>query len=947
MNKVISKNIDLMIELNIENLKKHIYSKNDSIILSNILSRKNTTDTDMLFLIKKMKPYKNVFPRKYKRAFNKVEIFIDICDEYKISEHLLKSLAISKIENNKCLISFNELSIYYGLASIKKSIVKNIESKDYIIINDNCIEINIKYMSFILMLLQILVSEIFNDNRYENDIAYIFNEIENKKQILDEVLLKEINVFKNDIKKEQYKLKSLKEKYNYKNSSNETFNKIDNNEKEISEKNINSNYNVYLKISRRNTFKIHVKKDANGIVLMFKYNEKVINSIKKLPFQYRHYEPHKWIVSYGKEEALLNIFIEDEIYKSFNIEELIYLITNPKDIRDNVKFKVNATNLNDDVIKLDFNYDKQIIDVIKGLPTTDRRYLVKKRAWIVSQKYIPLLIDRFKKLERQIPIDTSSMEQILQELSKVKISIKECKLNGYIDIECDKSSNNSNFLRLLDEFRILNSDKVTVPATEIDKIFNNDKLELDNSAKNLLQNLLKSKEYIERNKTYPPVNISKLKKKPYPHQLEIIEPMLKLKRFILGDEMGLGKTFESILFGASIPLLKLIVCPATLILNWKKEIEETLDKQNIVIVNSKFKKSTIKDLNKDELSNTWIVINYEKLHKYKNILKELNVGVLLCDEAHYIKSIDNKGYCTSKRGKATLDLSMNIPYKVAITGTPIGNSSKDCWNLLILIESKEVLIGFDKFKEYFKEKSIKSLNEMLSSKMIRRLKKDILNLPDIQRRFIPNEIDTRDYNLKLKEYLDNENKSLTQFIAYLNAIRLIIAKEKTTSTIKLAEMYLKEHEKIVIFTNYKEPAQKFKRHFGENAVLIDGSVPVQLRKSIIDEFQEGDKKVFIGNLKAAGTGITLTKSDIVIFNDFDYIPSSHLQAEQRIHRIGQKNNCFIVYNYASNAEIDGFMIEKLTSKFKMINQIVDGVDSEFIEEDKSITKELYEHIGIK
>ena len=118
-------------------------------------------------------------------------------------------------------------------------------------------------------------------------------------------------------------------------------------------------------------------------------------------------------------------------------------------------------------------------------------------------------------------------------------------------------------------------------------------------------------------------------------------------------------------------------------------------------------------------------------------------------------------------------------------------------------------------------------------------------------------------------------------------------------------------------------------------------------KEVIDEFQEGDKKVFIGNLKAAGTGITLTKSDIVIFNDFDYIPSSHLQAEQRIHRIGQKNNCFIVYNYASNAEIDGFMIEKLTSKFKMINQIVDGVDSEFIEEDKSITKELYEHIGIK
>ena len=117
-----------------------------------------------------------------------------------------------------------------------------------------------------------------------------------------------------------------------------------------------------------------------------------------------------------------------------------------------------------------------------------------------------------------------------------------------------------------------------------------------------------------------------------------------------------------------------------------------------------------------------------------------------------------------------------------------------------------------------------------------------------------------------------------------------IAEEKIKSTIELAENIIEQGKKVIIFTNFTDTLQQIYNHFGKSAVYLDGSCSKPHRQKAVDDFQENEKiKVFVGNLKAAGVGITLTAAEAVIMNDLSFVPAEHAQAEDRSHRIGQKN----------------------------------------------------------
>jgi SWI/SNF-related matrix-associated actin-dependent regulator 1 of chromatin subfamily A len=167
-----------------------------------------------------------------------------------------------------------------------------------------------------------------------------------------------------------------------------------------------------------------------------------------------------------------------------------------------------------------------------------------------------------------------------------------------------------------------------------------------------------------------------------------------------------------------------------------------------------------------------------------------------------------------------------------------------------------------------------------------------------------------------------ETNSLTIQFGKLMKVRKVIAQEKINNTIELAENIIEQGKKVIIFTNFTDTLQQIYQHFGKSAVYLDGSCSKPHRQNSVDEFQTNDKiKVFVGNLKAAGVGLTLTSAEAVIMNDLSFVPAEHAQAEDRSHRIGQKNSTSVYYPLFENT-IEGAIYDILNRKKKIISTVM-------------------------
>jgi SNF2 family DNA or RNA helicase len=175
-----------------------------------------------------------------------------------------------------------------------------------------------------------------------------------------------------------------------------------------------------------------------------------------------------------------------------------------------------------------------------------------------------------------------------------------------------------------------------------------------------------------------------------------------------------------------------------------------------------------------------------------------------------------------------------------------------------------------------------------------------------------------DWYTKNKE----ESTSLTVQFSKLMKVRQTISEEKILHTIELVENMLEQDKKVIIFTNFTDSLNKIVDHFGKIAVKLDGSMSKLSRQHSVDQFQENDKiKVFVGNIKAAGVGITLTQSEVVIFNDLSFVPSDHSQAEDRAFRYGQKNNVLVYYPIFENT-IEGIIYDILAKKKQIVETVM-------------------------
>jgi SWI/SNF-related matrix-associated actin-dependent regulator 1 of chromatin subfamily A len=424
---------------------------------------------------------------------------------------------------------------------------------------------------------------------------------------------------------------------------------------------------------------------------------------------------------------------------------------------------------------------------------------------------------------------------------------------------------------------------------------------------------------------------------PLDHQKIAIEKLAGSKRFILADDMGLGKTTSTIIAALETGAKKiLIVCPASLKINWQREIANYSDRSVYIAESKKF--STESD---------FVIVNYDILKNFhdtdpkkkeESILIQSNFDIVILDEAHMISNVQ------AQRTKIINHFAKKINRVWLLTGTPMTSRPMNYYNLLNLIESpvaqnwKAYAIRYCQGYQFTAGKrkvwnvtgasNLEELRDRTSKQILRRLKEEVLDLPDKIITPVYLRLKSKEYENLMGEYFDwydknpDESSSLTVQFSKLMKVRKVIANEKTKQTIEFVENILEQGKKVIIFTNFTDTLQTVYQHFGKQAVYLDGSCSNAVRQQAVDKFQNDEKvTVFVGNLKAAGVGLTLTAAEVVIMNDLSFVPAEHAQAEDRAYRYGQKSNVLVYYPIYDNT-IEAAIYDILNKKKQIIRTVM-------------------------
>jgi superfamily II DNA or RNA helicase len=378
----------------------------------------------------------------------------------------------------------------------------------------------------------------------------------------------------------------------------------------------------------------------------------------------------------------------------------------------------------------------------------------------------------------------------------------------------------------------------------------------------------------------------------------------------------------------------LIVCPASLKINWQREIENYSDRSVFICEGKKF--STEHD---------FVIINYDILKNFHDpkskeptLLEQCNFDLVILDEAHMISNAQ------AQRTKIINSFVKKINRVWLLTGTPMTSRPMNYYNLLSIIESPvaqnwmayairycqgyQFKAGNRKVWNVTGASNLEELRDRTSKQILRRLKEEVLDLPDKIITPVYLRLQSKEYENLMGEYYDwydknpDESSSLTVQFSKLMKVRKVIANEKTKQTIEFAENILEQEKKVIIFTNFTDSLRTIYHHFKNQAVYLDGSCSNSVRQQAVDSFQNDDKiKVFVGNLKAAGVGLTLTSAEVVIINDLSFVPAEHAQAEDRAYRYGQKSNVLVYYPLYENT-IEGVIYDILNKKKEIIRTVM-------------------------
>lgn len=430
--------------------------------------------------------------------------------------------------------------------------------------------------------------------------------------------------------------------------------------------------------------------------------------------------------------------------------------------------------------------------------------------------------------------------------------------------------------------------------------------------------------------------------KLYEFQKQGVSELLKHNgRNLLADEMGLGKTIQALFYLKKMPDdgLTIVICPASIKWVWRSEALKHV-RMKSKILHGKFKDdSKFNPSSKRRI----IIINYDILNSWLPFLKKLKPNTIIIDECHYQKNRK------AQRTKAVRKLARKVPHIIAISGTPLTNRPAELYTTLNLLWPEHFnsfwTYAFRYCKPYKSNwgwvfsgsRNRKELHQKLKSLgMIRRLKKDVLTeLPEKIKEIVPLSIQNRsEYKkatnnfiawLSEKSKRKAERAKRAKKLVQIGYLKRLAAKLKMKSVLEWVDNFLESNDgKIVLFCSHKSILKELHRRYKNISVAVDGSVKNDKRKRAVNRFQKNKKiRIFIGNIIAAGTGITLTAASTVAFVELDWSPGNHEQAEDRIHRIGQKCVSNIYYLVAKNT-IEEHLYKIIQAKQKVLSAILDG-----------------------
>lgn len=405
--------------------------------------------------------------------------------------------------------------------------------------------------------------------------------------------------------------------------------------------------------------------------------------------------------------------------------------------------------------------------------------------------------------------------------------------------------------------------------------------------------------------------------KYYDHQIEGIRTLARINSFLLADEMGLGKSLQALTvaaidFEAGYASRVLIVAPATLKWNWLEEIERHTTFSAVVLDGSPKQRTAI--LGEFGMGDhDVLIVNYEQVGPHLDLLNSLGFDIVIFDEAHTIKNPK------AKRTKAALALKAQRSF--LLTGSPILNNVDELWALLHRIDPYEfpnywkfiaryAVYGGYKDKQIVGVKNQAELTDRLRRVMLRREKRQVLDLPEKQR--IQIVVDLHPEQRKLYRQADEElrielpsdpnpmeiENALTKFLRLKQICGTTATIEghpdhsiKLDRAVEMIEEITDLGEHVVVFTQFRgvQAALASRLRNLKHPVpttVINGDTPNRDRVPLVGEWGSGPPGALVAMLQVAGVGLNMTAASRCIFIDKLFVPKLNEQAEDRLHRIG-------------------------------------------------------------
>jgi len=415
-----------------------------------------------------------------------------------------------------------------------------------------------------------------------------------------------------------------------------------------------------------------------------------------------------------------------------------------------------------------------------------------------------------------------------------------------------------------------------------------------------------------------------LPKKLKNYQKEGVNWLKNADERILADDMGLGKSLQVI--KSILDLTKdqkinnfLIICPSTLVENWRREFIKWAPYLSIGYFSSKNLKNK-KQIFSAIKENNGIVINYEQLGNLNKLLDNNFFDLVVADESHKLRNISSKThneFCKIGANKRWL-----------ITGTPFERNRDDLVGILKCLNKQNVSLFNSKTSDLF-------LKSGLKDRILRRMKIDVLSeLPSVNKKIEileMKELQKKEYNKYISKITSTPPEERIGFIPKLLNIATMSSdgvSSKIDRTLEILEKTIFEKRKAVIFSYFNNPLhqiQKVLNKTGISSEILIGDVSYEDRSRIINLFQDENKfDVLLCNGKVAGEGINLTKASVVIFINEAWNPSANRQAEDRVNRMGQENDIDIYYlrsAYSIDENLTNILRDKSTKELEFLKKV--------------------------